>query len=256
MSKLYRYSIIVNKNPVRSKNSFSYSYGGTKDIELCVGKNSASLQFCMTVDHNETSLSKSDIFLDGLLKSAFSHLLIFGETMKVDQVLLLKDDKEAKEINCPQLYYLLEINKKIDVSILNRKNEILEVLLQSPFRSSGRKLSCMIAYLTAMSRNYYMERFNYLWISFNAFYDEMYVSSGGNLRWEVDHIQYLLCRLRFGNELAKNRDTREKMAKKLCRHISLWDGKEVMMFLSAIRRRTKTENVPKTVLSRRTSTMR
>lgn len=177
MSAKHSYQIDINGGSKKGT-SLSYNFGGTKNIQIILGKNRASVHFGMSVlkEPEDFSLLRFGLFRDCLRKVYLLHALYNQKGLVISNI-SISIDEDSFEFSSttdgfPFVWSMLEGNNIELPSAWRSDDVIAKVLSWTKTSSDNDYLSCATnAFLLAQCRRYRIDRFQNLWTSLNALYN-------------------------------------------------------------------------------------
>ena len=160
------------------KDPYVYKFSNTKNIELHVKKNSATIKYRMKTKKtpNELIAFKDGVFKDSYRKIFLLHGLLFDQDIKVKTVTISVDEiKETYNSDTEGFPFIYSMISKIPMQLPRawKTKEFCFPLIATPKSNSSNdfKQISVLAFLCSKGRPYIMDRFTNLWTSMNAYYN-------------------------------------------------------------------------------------
>lgn len=208
--KKCKYCLIINKVSTNAI-KYKYGYGNTKGIDIELSKAGASISVELTKKYEVDQILSSGVYLfpDALKKVTLLYLLHYNKPLTIHSITVVIDDYEETVFynskTNPLIYSLIneELIRKVPKEFLNES--VVNYLLNTPKSKYGRRIASLFAYLFSKSKKYEVERFIYLWTSFNGMYgwlSEFIAAANGidKYRKDTKQIVGMLKYVGIGNE--------------------------------------------------------
>ena len=193
----------------RSAKDFKYifSYGNTRKIKLALNKTGAALSVNLTKDYMEDI---ENPYLHGLLKegikrTALLHILQYQKPLEIKNLTLTITRNRQKSQPYDLFQYLI-FYQMFDGPLLRpvsdewKNPEILQNILK--FQKSkddlSKNISALYAYLFSKTKKKQTERFTYLWIAMNGYFQ---VFSPDPKKNEKDQMEYFVQQKGLGTHI-------------------------------------------------------
>jgi len=224
--KMHDYEIVINK-PMKRYKEFVYDYSSNrgKAIKLQIASN--AIRVCVKLstlyETERIAVSSNHIFSDAIKKALLLHLVLYSKNINV-QSMSVSIDKDEDVIPIvadgiqPPIYSLVTDKLVYSVSQKWRDASFLESLLTRTKSNQDTRWASVFAALCAKSKKFEIERFIYLWMSFNGIYN--YFSQKINILrpltkkgqkpipTEKEELQWILQLYGLGEEAIKKDDSK------------------------------------------------
>ena len=177
LSKKYSYSITINA-PAKKGSNFTYSFGNTQNVQICIGKNSVSSFFQLTVKktHEELLQMKLKLLRDVLRKSYLLFAIINNKSLEIKTINISVDnDIITYDSNSDNFPYVFSMLNSKDFGLTNewQNEKLYDYIIHSTKTSSDWDYkNCAIqAFLLGKSRNYETDKFLNFWTAMNSVYN-------------------------------------------------------------------------------------
>ncbi len=167
----------INSNKI--KTTYTYNFGRTKNIELQINMYShAIIQVNMTKKYEPYSkFIETDLFKDSIRKVFTIYLLVCNQTLNENDIKLevfenTKNNQNkvfSEKINI-KIYSIINDKLKYKIKEKWEKNEIENLLKITKSNNDFREIA-LINFLISKNKEYQLERFFSLWMSFNGMYN-------------------------------------------------------------------------------------
>ncbi len=173
----HQYKLIINKEVQRGK-KHEYSYGSTKSIRVQLCSERAVISFSQGVIRNSEEIINGNDKLcsDAIKKALLLHLLYYAKPLKIGRI-LFSVDGETKELynsktNGESVLYSM-ITCPLDYPLTKqwKQESIINMIMNTPRTGYDGRLNALVALLIAKSKDYRSEKFLYLWMAMNGFYN-------------------------------------------------------------------------------------
>lgn len=167
----------VSVNTKKAKvQTFTYKFGNTKDIKIDIARGyfSVTAKLDKMYDKDEMLSKDGYLFPDAIKKAMLLHLLLYSENIAVKSMTVQIDDDIDTVTNdnsdSSTTVYSMVSGKLIHpIDTKWTDVEISELLSQTKSKYDSR-MSALFAFICSKSKHYEVERFMYLWMSFNGLY--------------------------------------------------------------------------------------
>lgn len=174
---MHVYEIFINSG-CTVKKPFIYKFGSTKNIELHIKKNNASIRYKKNVskDH-EALISFSDLtFKDAYRKVFLLHGVLFDQDIVIKNITISIDGiKVCYDERTDGFPFVYSMISKTPMHLLPswKSREFCTGLIEQPKSKSNNdfKQISVLSFLCSKGRAYVMDRFTNLWTSMNAYYN-------------------------------------------------------------------------------------
>ena len=174
---MHTYEIFINSG-CTVKKPFIYKYGSTKNIELHIKKNNATIRYKKGVnkDH-ETLISFRDlIFKDAYRKVFLLHGVLFDQNIAIKHMTIsINGIKKRYDKSTEGFPFVYSMISKTPMCLLPswKSREFCTGLIEQPKSKSNNdfKQISVLSFLCSKGRTYVMDRFTNLWTSMNAYYN-------------------------------------------------------------------------------------
>ncbi len=211
MKRQYKYRIDLNGGSRKGK-AFSYAFGRTKSIYLLVGKQKATVEFCLTIKKEFDDIVGLDVQLvpDALRKIQLLHAVTHGVGLCVKEMAVsIDDEKRAYGPGHPFFPFLFSMlsGKPVGISPEWSSSAVTSAIVNATKTQirNAPPFAAMYAFLAAVGREYEIDKFAGLWTSMNAYYNYIFTcreseSASPLKKGDADCIGALLRILRCGAE--------------------------------------------------------
>ena len=174
---MHVYEIFVNSG-CTVKNPFIYKYSNTKDIELHIKKNNATIRYKKGVkkDHQTLILFNEQVFKDAYRKIFLLHGVLFDQDIVIKSITISIDGiTECYDESTEGFPFVYSMISKSPMDLLPswKSREFCAGLIEQPKSKSNNdfKQISVLSFLCSKGRTYVMDRFTNLWTSMNAYYN-------------------------------------------------------------------------------------
>ena len=185
------YELVINR---RGKgNEYYFSYGSTRNIILSVTKSGTLISVQMTKDYSADPEQGKflDLLKEGIKRAALVYLLQYQKPLHITSTTLtVLKNQQKTDIKLPDsMAFYQMFDKKLSRPISDqwKSPEVLQRILE--YQKSGNELSrlmsALYAYLFSKTKNKETERFTYLWIAMNGFFQTRYPEAVRNDRLQL-----------------------------------------------------------------------
>ena len=245
--KKHCYEIIINQ-PSKKCTEVVYDYSATKGkgIKLQISNNAIRIiaRLSSLYENDAVVVSTNNIFSDAIKKALLLHLMVYSKNIRIKKMSVLIDG-EKSDIPIPQggttpPLYSLVVDELVNKTPKDWNNSDFLYAITTRTRSNqDTRWAALFAVLCAKSKTFEIERFIYLWMSFNGIYN--YFSERiNNLRPltkkgkkqqvnEKEELQWFLQLHGLGNE-AIERSSSKRIANEV---IAILKNSDVSMIQSA-----------------------
>lgn len=168
------YKLLINNG--KGSNRFIYNYGNSKNIVISLSKDNAYIEFNTNnkydLDNNGSYLYK--LLKEGLKRIYLIHYIKYEKPLVINNIKLLFDSKEIDVKDCFTIYTLLDENVLRPIDDNLKDNEILQKFIIFNKTKYAEQTSALYSYVYSKTKEYEIEKFSYLWMSLNGFYNELY----------------------------------------------------------------------------------
>ena len=201
-----KHSYIITFNTLSEEpKTYKYTYSNTKDITLKISENaiSISLEMGEIYTKDEIFSNKKRTFYDAIKKGMLLHILLHSCSIELKKLSIQIDGKEEnKKQNFktfPQIYSL--INNKLERELPKKfdNQDIINNILKIVESENDPRMSSLLALIYSKDKIYELERFIYLWMSFNGMYNYLDKLTSKDYS-ESDQILNILKLLGIGNQ--------------------------------------------------------
>ena len=225
--KKHNYRIDINGTVKEEKGKrFEYSFGHTKNIVLLINGNKVSIIFSIYPKYDFDSIDEKKIFKDCIKKALLTGVLLNGKELIINKLFCTIDDQK-EQIGAPTVYSMLNGGNINNIIQLKERECILDKLLSMPLSKEDNKLACVISLLISESKEYLQEKFMYLWMSFNSFYNEKCKIDNYEKRKEWKRISHLINYYGYGDEILEEGN---QIIESMYHVINNWDNTPISEF--------------------------
>ncbi len=201
--------------------TFSYNFGRTKNIQIQIAKNYFSITAELTKLYDKEEMMSKDgyLFPDAVKKAKLLHLMLYSEDIEIKSMTVqIDDDSETVQFDSTDPYVYSLVSGKLihDMGTAWTDDEINTILGQTKSKSDSRMAS-LYALLCSKSKRYELERFLYLWMSFNGMYGYfaslVSTAKGTKVRREDRQIRCFQKLFDWGNETISDPSEKHRVAK-------------------------------------------
>ena len=160
------------------KDPYVYKFSNTKNIELHVKKNNATIRYRMKTQKTPDELIafKDGVFKDAYRKIFLLHGILFDQDINVKTVTISVDEiKETYTKNTEGFPFIYSMISKSPMQLPKewKTKEFCYHLIENPKSKSSNdfKQISVLAFLCSKGRPYIVDRFTNLWTSMNAYYN-------------------------------------------------------------------------------------
>ena len=224
--KKHCYEITINQ-PLKKCTEVVYDYSATKGkgIKLQISNNAIRIIAYLSSLYENAAIvvSTNNIFSDAIKKAFLLHLIVYSKNICIKKM-SVSIDGEKSDIPIPQggtapPLYSLVVDKLVNKTPKNWNNSDFLYTITSRTRSNqDTRWAALFAALYAKSKTFEIERFIYLWMSFNGIYNYFSdhikplrpLNSKGNLpkTYESDELRWLLQLFELGQEHISKDDSK------------------------------------------------
>ena len=173
-----KHTHILSVNTLKKRvHSFTYSFGNTKDITIAIAKNHFSITARLNKMYDKSDMLTKNgyLFPDAIKKAMLLHLLLYSKNILVKSITVQIDDNmetiQNKTPSSPPIVYSL-IDGGLYNSIATKWTDAeIASLLSQPKSKYDSRMSSLYAFICSKSKLFEVERFMYLWMSFNGLYN-------------------------------------------------------------------------------------
>lgn len=173
----HQYKLIIN-NEVQKGKKHEYSFGSTKGIRIRLCSERVAISFSQGVIRNpEDIISGNDkLCSDAIRKVSLLHLLYYAKPLKINRI-LFSADEETKELynnkthSEPILYSMITCPLDYSLSKYWQQESVINFIMNTTKTGYDGRLNALVALLIAKSKEYRSEKFLYLWMAMNGFYN-------------------------------------------------------------------------------------
>ena len=174
-------------------------------------------------DYEINNILKRNLFKDSLKKILLFHVVFYGKPLKLKSILVSKDDNDSLKVEIPNVYYMFENANFKKMSNLKSRELILQKLSKQSYNDVNPCKTSLLALVTAESKNNNTEKFLYLWIAFNAFYNQMAQVNKKQRNSERAKISSVLSRYGYGTNIF-GKESGNSALNRMNGIISKWDS--------------------------------
>ena len=177
--KKHCYEIVINK-PVKKHKEFTYDYSSNKGkgIKLQISNNAIRIiaHLSSLYENDEVVASTNNIFSDAIKKALLLHLVIHSKNIHIKTMSVLIDGVSS-EIPLPDGGTTPPLHSLVIANLARKTPEnwsdslFLEAVISQTRSNQDTRWASLYAALCAKSKTFEIERFIYLWMSFNGIYN-------------------------------------------------------------------------------------
>lgn len=178
MKKKHCYEIIINK-PSKKYREIVYDYSATKGkgIKLQISNNAIRIiaNLSTLYENDNIVVSTNHIFSDAIKKALLLHLLVYSKNIRIKSMHIAIDGENSDiviphDAVSPPVYALVigELEHKVPKAWTD--STVLNTLVSRTKSNQDSRWAAIFAALCAKNKSFEIERFIYLWMSFNGMY--------------------------------------------------------------------------------------
>ena len=174
---MHVYEISINSG-CTVKSPYIYKYSNTKNIELHIKKNNATIRYVKGVrkDHQALISFSDQVFKDAYRKIFLLHGILFDQDIAIKSITISVDGiKEGYDKSTEGFPFVYSMISKTPMGLYPswKSQEFCNDLIEHPKSKSNNdfKQISVLAFLCSKGRTYVIDRFTNLWTSMNAYYN-------------------------------------------------------------------------------------
>ena len=176
--KKTKYELIIGKKPSRRSVRYYFNYGASKDICFQLTKGGAVLFYSAGKDYSDDFMNSHAYYLmrEGVKRMVLVSLLLFSKSLQIKNLKVRVNGKNIPEIdeNCFRMYSLVDGKLMRPMSQNWNNPAVINNVLKEYKSKYSSGMASVYALLLSKAQSKETQRFIYLWMSMNGFYNTKY----------------------------------------------------------------------------------